>query len=106
MRLPDCEGVTSQWNRNVVAGMGEVTSSKERPATTCSSRIRWVRAPVVIVPVVPLSKGPSRLIVRTSGFHSGQVLVSDQIFQMRSDRILTLWPNAGHVFAIAIAASG
>jgi hypothetical protein len=39
IRLPEPDGATSQWNRNVVAGTGEVTSSKERPAFTFSSRI-------------------------------------------------------------------
>src|ERR1700681_2321481 len=35
---------------------------------------------VFIVPVVPAANGPLSVIDCTSGFHSGQVLVSDQIF--------------------------
>src|SRR5207302_4539099 len=35
---------------------------------------------VFIVPVVPAANGPVSGIDWTSGFHSGQVLVSDQIF--------------------------
>ncbi|HEX9097540.1 MAG TPA: hypothetical protein VF990_15725 [Candidatus Dormibacteraeota bacterium] len=36
---------------------------------------------VVIVPVVPAAKGPLSVIDYTSGFHRGQVVVSDQTFQ-------------------------
>src|SRR5438445_2534592 len=35
---------------------------------------------VFIVPVVPAANGPVSVIDSTSGFHSGHVLVSDQIF--------------------------
>src|SRR5260370_15114281 len=35
---------------------------------------------VFIVPAVPAANGPLSVIDCTSGFHSGQVLVSDQIF--------------------------
>jgi len=34
-----------------------------------------------MVPVVPEAKGPLSCMESTSGFHCGQVAVSDQIFQ-------------------------
>jgi hypothetical protein len=36
---------------------------------------------VFIVPLVPTANGPLSAIDCTSGFHSGHVVVSDQIFQ-------------------------
>jgi hypothetical protein len=44
---------------------------------------------VVMLPVVPLANGPSRLTATTSGFQSGQVAVSDQIRQTRSGGAFT-----------------
>src|SRR2546421_366742 len=71
-----------QWKKKVVPGTTFVSRTNPRPGWTSSSRILWCwPACVFMTAVLPVAKGPSRSIVVTFGFHSPQVLVSDQIRQ-------------------------
>src|SRR6266849_2229742 len=78
--LPAEPGETLQTNANRVSGITVVSSRKDCPGTTSGSWMARVPCLVFIVPVVPAANGPLSVIDCTSGFHSGQVLVSDQIF--------------------------
>src|SRR4029077_4807751 len=73
-------GETLQTNANRVNGITVVSSRKDCPGTTSVSRMARVPCLVFMVPVVPTANGPLSVIDCTSGFHSGQVLVSDQSF--------------------------
>jgi len=64
-----------------VSGITVVSSRNERPGTTSLKTIWRVPCLVFIVPVVPATNGPLRVIACTSGFQSCQVDVSDQSFQ-------------------------
>src|SRR5205814_7839970 len=75
---PDSCGVTRHWNENLVNGMGDVSSVKERPSTTSANRILCVACLVDMTPVVPGANGPSSFTDWTSGFQVGHVEVSDQ----------------------------
>src|SRR5215467_2838970 len=73
----------AKWKRP--SGIGDVSSSNDRPGSTSRSVIACVPpAFVVIVPWVPLTNGPSIATARTSGFQLGQVLTSDQSRHTRS----------------------
>src|ERR1700730_14189059 len=78
--LPVEPGETEQTNANRVSGITVVSNRKDCPGTTSVSSIARMPCLVFIVPVVPAANGPLSAIDCTSGFHSGQVLVSDQIF--------------------------
>src|SRR5262252_6739575 len=73
----------AKWNRP--SGIGDVSSSNDRPGST-SWRVMSCVPPafVVIWPLAPLTNGPSMATDRTSGFQLGQVLTSDQIRHTRS----------------------
>src|ERR1700674_4550799 len=73
-------GVTLQTNANRVRGITGVSNRKDCPGTTFVSRMARVPCLVFIVPVVPAANGPLSAIDCTSGFHSGHVLASEQIF--------------------------
>src|ERR1700682_738849 len=78
--VPAEPGETLQTNANRVSGITVVSRQKDIPGTTSVSWMARVPCLVFIVPVVPAANGPSSVIDCTSGFHSGQVLLSDQIF--------------------------
>src|SRR5919197_5347444 len=86
MRPPPLDaGDTSHRKVSDDSGMTDVASSKARPGSTEARRI-WCRPPalVCISPLVPVANGPFSDMDSTSGFHSGQVDVSDQMVHTRS----------------------
>src|SRR5713226_10310511 len=73
----------------LVMGMAVLSSSNDRPSSN------WVTTTaclppdlVLIIPVVPSASGPLSRDSFMSGFHSGQVLTSDQIRQTRAGAAL------------------
>src|SRR5438309_437004 len=76
--LPPDPARTWHSKANRVSGITVVSSRNDRPGTTSVSCTWRVPCLVFIVPEVPAANGPSRVIDCTSGFHSGQVVVSDQ----------------------------
>src|SRR5438067_12654797 len=81
MVLPAELGETLHSKANRVRGITVVSRRKDWPGTTSLSSTALVPCLVFIVPVVPAANGPVSVIDWTSGFHSGHVLVSDQILQ-------------------------
>src|SRR6266849_1240742 len=75
-------GSIRQLKRNFVPGTTLVSSAKLRPGCTSTSFILWCwPARVFITPVEPYTNPPAQSIVKTFGFHSPQVDISDQIRQ-------------------------
>src|ERR1700730_2332270 len=77
--LPAAPAATWHSKAKRVSGMTVVSNRNDCPGTTSVSSTWRVPCFVCIVPEVPVANGPLRVIDWTSGFHSCQVAVFDQM---------------------------